>query len=649
MFYFVIVFSLIFFEKRSYPFFHSLLLSLLAFPAVYYLFSLAGVPVVSHIVLDVIAALLLAGYIICRTYQFAVKMKSEWKEHLPDLLIPALSVGLIAFLLKNTFILPVYDPVTVPSLAKIIFNAGTIPETLSPYSDDPFTYPPGYPVFISIFYTFNSPLFVLMVFKWINILVLSLTPAVWAYYFRKVYKFDFIKSYLVLIAFYYGFYFFDRTLILSVIYAGRNAMLFCAFLFPAVFFAMLHDRETWVDDIILTFAVLGGILIHFSFIFMFSGLLFTHLTLHYRNYTKNDILQCVYPYKNYTKTDLLKCVYPFIIACILFVPLFLSFHNSQNPHQHVTQDPNMQAHSYSFLKSCSNLCRHLFTTDNEIFWNFKGVGVEWKHKKILVLVFFLVPFFFALISRRKTKDPPEVSTERQYIHNNIFIAVLIFAMMILICVFWASGIIPKTGLNPDIVRWFAYNFYTLLFAVFFIFLCSLISMLKNRMLKKFFTGSIIIVIPFLFFLCCNDFNKLYKSVTRSRITYNEMKDLRNMLTSLISDRDCSLITESSLIWWNEKKAIHKYRPLEYYAVLSDLKILNGSWISTPIQGSREVEGLPSEQFYKDSSVENFYYVGSKETMQKYLAQVKSIRVMHIGDMGWKKIDGQYIFKLMYTL
>jgi len=216
---------------------------------------------------------------------------AESKEPLIiNLLIVLSFLGIFLVVCGKSYTLPAHDPILSVSHARIIFSSGNIPKTLAPFSDEAFTYPPGFGGFFSIFFSLFNPLTALGIYKYLNILIISLIPAAWAYYLRRLYNLHFLKGYLVLISFYYGYFLFDRSLTLTIAYAGKNAVIFAALLFPAVFYHFIKENRTVADFIIAVLSLVGMFLIHYSFIIMFCIFLFSHLLVHFIR-EKKEILK----------------------------------------------------------------------------------------------------------------------------------------------------------------------------------------------------------------------------------------------------------------------------------------------------------------------------------------------------------------------
>ncbi len=105
-----------------------------------------------------------------------------------------------------------------------------------------------------------------------------------------------------------------------------------------------------------------------------------------------------------------------------------------------------------------------------------------------------------------------------------------------------------------------------------------------------------------------------------------------MLNQLPKAGRCSQITESRMI---EFHFAQNFRPLDYFAVISDCRILNGSWITRPLKYCREILNLPSQKFYKSFDSSPIYFIGKEKALSNYLEQVDNLSAR---DIPWKSGD-----------
>jgi len=622
VYFFLTFFSVVILYKKEHSISHYLLISIPVFSGITYLVSLLELNLPFNRYVDGLSLLLFVVFFLYGTIESITNHAGPKKTFIINLLIVLSFLGIFLLACGKSYTLPVHDPVLSISHAKIIFGAGNIPKTLVPFSEEPFTYPPGFGVFISIFFSLFKPLTVLGIYKYLNIIAIALIPAAWAYYLRRIYNLHFLKGYLVLISFYYGYFLLDRSLTLTMAYAGKNAVVFTAFLFPAVFYHLIRINRTIADFILIVLSLMGMFLIHYSFIIMFGIFTFSHLLLHFKM----------------EKNDILKYLSLVIVAVLLLIPqiVFIRSNNVVVEALH-----GEVGYVYSFGTACHNFIKYLFTDNNLLFWNFSSVGIGWKYKKISMLFFLFLPILHYLYIRfyRKTEDLD---------NDNAIIKLLTVSFSSITCaVIMSCGFIPLTSQAlGTLIQWFSYNFFALLGATFFIFICHIVTKTGNGVAKKGLLIIIFIIIPIIPLGFENDFKKLYQNVNKHKISYDELKTLEAVLQNLSNtDGVCNLLTQSQSIWWNHQ--IQDYRPLEYHAVISDCRILNGTFFSFPMDGSRREFVLPSRQFYDSFGDEPIYYIGKKGFLDAYMKRTACLSYIPldvaVGSLGIYKIIKEKTF------
>ncbi len=622
VYFFLTFFSVVVLYKKEHSISHYLLISIPVFSGIIYLISLLELKLPYNRYVDGLSLLLFLVFFLYHNIKSLTDHDGPKKTFIINSLIVLSFLGIFIFACGKSYTLPVHDPVLSISHAKIIFGAGNIPETLAPFSEEPFTYPPGFGVFFSIFFSLFKPLTVLGIYKYLNIIILSLIPAAWAYYLRRIYSLHFLKGYLVLISFYYGYFLFDRSLTLTMAYAGKNAVVFTALLFPAVFYHFIRKNRTIADFIVIVLSLIGMFLIHYSFIIMFSIFLFSHLLAHFKMERK----------------EILKYLSLFTVAVLFLIPQIIFMRNNNVVSEALHGEVG---YVYSFGTACHNFINYLFTGNNLLFWNFSSVGISWKYKKIFMLLFLLLPILYYLFIRfyRKTKD---------LINDNSIMKLLAVSFFSIACaVIISCGFIPLTSQAlATLIQWFSYNFCALLGAAFFIFICHVVIKTGKGAAKKLLLIVLFIIIPIAPLGFENDFKKLYQNVNEQKISYNELKTLEDVLQNLSNtDGVCNLLTQSQSTWWNHQ--IQDYRPLEYHAVISDCRILNGTFFSFPMDGSRREFILPSRQFYDSFGDEPLYYIGTKIFLDAYMKRTACLSYMPldvtVGSLGIFKIIREKTF------
>jgi hypothetical protein len=425
-----------------------------------------------------------------------------------------------------------------------------------------------------------------------------------AYYFNRLYKFNGLnklKFYKILLCFYFGFFLFDRTLLLALAFAGKNTAQYGFFLFPVVFYSYFKENSTYADKAIVAFSIVGLILVHYSFLFMFTTLAFFHLLINYEMKSK----------------EVFRSVTIFLCAIALFFPFYLHLKNAD------FISIQMEGSSLSLAW---NFFKQIFFTLNEPLSEYlfgMSIGKNWNYKKILLLFIILILMGYFWIKKKKYKQGWTIEDAV------LFRATLVYSLSIAASILLACFLLAKPIFHIEYVRWYIHIYFSLLASVFFIFNAILINKLQNNYLKKIIIVLFFIVCPIVVSLYLKDIRNIDFWVNLHKTPYSTMRNLKNTLDKLSAkDTMVNLITESELIpvmgWYI---TIQKYRPLEYSPMLSDCRILNGSWLILPFDKSRDIDNLPSKEFF--SSIKNkgpLYFIVKEETMNQYLNKVNSISV-----------------------
>ena len=242
-----------------------------------------------------------------------------------------------------------------------------------------------------------------------------------------------------------------------------------------------------------------------------------------------------------------------------------------------------------------------------VFWIFDGIGVKWTYKKIFILAFFIIPVTVFLTKKLLLKQ--SLSDDERTILRVVSIFFLCIAgSLIVMCVLKV-----KPLANPEYIRWFAFYYFAILASLFLIFLANLLLKKQNGYAKvAFFLICFSLVLFNVKYV--KDFHMIGQWVKYGSISFQEMQNLQTVLNKLTKKNKCYLITESRQgghAWIGGRHTMQTYKPLDYFAVISDCKILNGSWVTSPLKQSREIENMPAAQFYTDNILHVYFMISSK--------------------------------------
>ena len=264
------------------------------------------------------------------------------------------------------------------------------------------------------------------------------------------------------------------------------------------------------------------------------------------------------------------------------------------------------------------LSEYLFGVTLGERWN-----CNWNYKKILLLLIILILTAYLWVKKKKYKQGWTIDDAA------LFRATLVYSLSIGASILLVCFLLAKPIFHVEYVKWYIHIYFSLLASTFLIFISMLVFKLQNIYFKKMSSVILFIAFPIITSLYLKDVVKIKIFVNFLKTPYSTMRDLKNTLDKLSTkDTIANLITESELIsdmGWNA--TIQKYRPLEYSSMLSNCRILNGSWLILPFDRSRDIDNLPSKEFF--SSIKNnapLYFIVEEETMKQYLNEVTSIYV-----------------------
>ena len=169
-------------------------------------------------------------------------------------------------------ILPANDPVAVPTFASIINRNVPLYEHYA-QGDSGATYPPGFPLLLSVAYVFFDHTGVLLLFKILCILAVGLIPFSWSWLAKRVFDIP-LPLATIAIAFYIASFGIERTLNYALPFAGKNSQLFLLSVFPLFFVYLVNSvLRNWTYLLVLGFMFYCLALFHYSVFYISFALL----------------------------------------------------------------------------------------------------------------------------------------------------------------------------------------------------------------------------------------------------------------------------------------------------------------------------------------------------------------------------------------
>ena len=363
--------------------------------------------------------------------------------------------------------------------------------------------------------------------------------------------------------------------------------------------------------IINAVSLFGLILVHYSNLFTFLLLFLPHILIHLKS----------------EKKLILNYISIFSLLMIFFIPFCINLKDSSFISLNMP-DASLRTAFNAFKLVCLSM-------HNEFFWAACGPQTQWYYKKIMILFFFLIPLLHHFMGRRGYTWSSRV--ERLHIVKVIYVFAL--SILIALTLFFTLHVIPL--FHWGFMHWFVHNYFAGLAASFLIYLSYLIAH-ANQKKMRFVILLIYLMLPLSYFYYAKDFQHISRKVNHHKISHDELKEVQSLLNRISEHGKCNLITESTYIegqGWAHAGQL--YRALEYYWVISDCRILNGSWFTFPLENSRELFDLPSSSFFASADFEPIYYIGTDETFSRYLSKTNGIRA----DKLDHSIGGNSIYKI----
>jgi hypothetical protein len=528
------------------------------------------------IVLAAISSLVFARSAYCKNSSFVThgdKRKS--------ILLIVVIFFYLGWIYSNGFVLPAHDPIAVPTFASILNQGKPLYEYYT-LGESGATYPPGIPLLLSVIYIFLDDTWVLLIFKVLCILAVCLLPFSWSWLAKRIFNIP-LPLTTIAIAFYIASFGIERTLNYALPFAGKNAQLCLLSMFP-IFFVYLASppRGNW-----LYLAMLG---------FLFYCLMLFHYSLLYITFAFLMAVSIIWFFLNPKQSFALAARGLFV--GIIGVTCFILFSNE------ALHDPRRTlGGTYDLTEAFTTFIQIFFGGDTQllaIFTSHQYVGSP-------IRGYFLIGcLLFSAIVMSKMKTHCNETSAR-----SIFLCSGGFFLTIVILAALGSGLVPA-GINLDFYRWLIFP------AQIGVIACGLLSaymLLKNFNRKVAITyAGIFLTLPVLVFVI--DTLEIKKIVDSSAISQSELQQMRNII---IPGQSGCVILSPNLVKIENFTYAQKYRMLEYAEMLTNCRMLAGSWVHSPNVGWRNSNGLtPSSDLFK--SIPNnmiFYFVGTHTELEQY--------------------------------
>lgn len=530
------------------------LAAILSFPAVVFIGELCGVHLLALNSLPIfLLSLTLCACLDVAAWKGAVNPRSKefWG------VFGILSAGLLLFLwvMSPTDVIPAHDAIAVPAFARILFDLGSIPQFVGAEHRVPFLYPPGFPILLTDLFKIVSPAKVLIIFKYVCVLAVGVTPFTWAWATRRLFLDKETPLWLLGVVMVLGFILFDRTLVFALAVAGKNSQLFQSAMMPFLLVYFVNVRRLG-SCIVMALCGCGMFLIHYSGLYMLAILLGAWSVV--RIVAERDVRGCVRPW----------CV--FVMAVALFAPRALQVTKNSGAVSRATG---------SFVGFSWDILAVITEELNNFIFIFNEIGIPWSYKGWCALGVLVVA---AIIVVMKWTQDKCLSAETIGAAGK-GTALAFFALSWTVAALIGYGMLPVPGINLDYTRWFSYNF---LAAAIGVAVFILAPYLRHSWIAA------TLALPVVGYGVWNSFYDVKAAHSWIAKYTFPISDIRRLMRVLPQEYPCQLVTR------NGGPGTFMYqlpRVAEYVPVVSRCDIVSGSYIA-PDSFGLDALGIPTPEF-----------------------------------------------------
>jgi hypothetical protein len=500
-----------------------------------------------------------------------------------------------------THLLPDHDPIAVQTFAKAIAqNRSAVEPSFAP--DELFAnYPPGYPILFSPVFQLFSGLDAAVIFKHLNLLIVALTPLLWAVYMRRIFEGRLPEQWVIL-TWYVGFFCLDRTIGFAQPLAGKNAMLLAGFVFPFVFFLFSECHRSISHFLAASLALLGLFLVHYSAAYMVAICALVYMALNYAAPWKRPGPWLVHAASG-------------VLALILFLPVLLRL---------LANPPDFSAGATasvaSALLSLAEFVLAPFSNVPFIFHD-RAVALPWPFKGTALL---LLLGWILWIKRRYAWSE---EGKRALYMTGMFGGAWFLSLVL------AAGFIPRSGINTAYVRWFLFYFQAGIFAG--ALQCFWIAWRAGQLRLRTPRLWLCVGISAAMLIAALDFSAQRSLIVKRRRLRSDVEQLDRLLAPYSESGPCFVVAKSMPVIETGAHFIYWLSALDYVPVISDCRLVTGGWASRPVSGGRNLEVLPDAAVLSQLAAEaSVLFFAVDQNLGRYEEQVPGIRFKRLrGKVG----------------
>ncbi|MBM3568769.1 MAG: hypothetical protein FJX46_08430 [Alphaproteobacteria bacterium] len=472
----------------------------------------------------------------------------------------AFAVQLLLY--RDSFILAHLDHLNPLAMAREIAAHGTIRHL--PETGDAFwiAYPPGLGLLLAPLFVLFDRLTAIGLYTWIHQAVVALVPLVWAFGLRRLF-FPWAPAALTVLAFYVGFLCLDRSLLPGSVHAGKDALMVAALLFPGAMLVLLGEAAGWRRGLVAVLVCLGAVLTHYAMIYLLACI---------------GLAWAAVMRPGWRRLWWCAAVGGAVVA--LFLPALV-----QIQAQHMTlADQGQVAEKGRFLVDLLaqrlNPLLHIYNDPQHT----RLVPFPWKGAALVLA--WLVAMATARWARSKewAEAPALAGVARAA--SMLGLAVILAAVL-------ASGLIPGAGVNLIYSSWY------MQFPIAALFGCGVAALLilvrraefEPRLIASL--ALLAIVIRGATWLG-SDYAESRRHVLKHRVAASDLVALRSVLPTAAP---CFLALQGGAIDSGMMPRLVQVaqtaRALDHLALLSDCRVVSGSFVAFAMPGGRALDGLPA--------------------------------------------------------
>jgi hypothetical protein len=372
-------------------------------------------------------------------------------------------------------------------------------------------------------------------------------------------------------------------------------MLLAGFLFPFVFLLFAHCRRSASHFLAASLALLGLFLIHYSAMYMVVTCALAYMLLRHAAPWKRPGPWLVHAASG-------------VLAFIPFLPMILR----------LLRDPPWvsTAATASVSKAFLSLAESMFSPLSKVVFIFNDhpslPHTAWPFKNVVLL---LLLGWLLWIRRRYSWDK---EGRRVLCMTGVFGGAWFLSLIL------AAEFIPHAGIDTSYVRWFIFYFQAGIYAG--ALQCFWVAWHNGHLRLRMPRLWLGLGISAAMLIAAIDYSSQFSVIVKRRHFQSHLEQLDQVLAPFSEKSACFIVAWSRPVVETGAHFIHGLNALDYVPVISDCKLVTGSWVSRPLTGGRSLGRFPDSAVLSQLAVKaNVLFFGVDGQMRRYQLQVPGIR------------------------